>query len=98
MQPRPAGIGPRTRIIDVAAPAATRILGAEEAATSASLRAATGTSVVEVMQDEPMRTTGKVGIGKETLLHELAKERGAANKTWFSVLGALAAAAVIAGG
>jgi S1-C subfamily serine protease len=98
VQPRPAGIGPRTRIIDVAAPAATRILGAEEAATSASLRAATGTSVVEVMQDEPMRTTGKVGIGKETLLHELAKERGAANKTWFSVLGALAAAAVIAGG
>jgi S1-C subfamily serine protease len=98
VQPRPAGIGPRTRIIDVAAPAATRILGAEEAATSASLRAATGTSVVEVMQDEPMRSTGKVGIGKETLLHELAKERGAANRTWFSVLGALAAAAVIAGG
>jgi S1-C subfamily serine protease len=98
VQPRPVGVGPRTRIIDVAAPAATRILGADEAATSASLRAATGTSVVEVMQDEPMRSTGKVGIGKETLLHELAKERGAANRTWFSVLGALAAAAVIAGG
>ncbi len=97
VQPRPAGAGPRTRIIDVAAPAATRILDAEEAAT-ASMPAATGTSVVEVMQDEPTRSSGKVGIGKETLLHELAKERGAANRTWFSVLGALAAAAVIAGG
>jgi serine protease Do len=98
VQPRPVGAGPRTRIIDVAAPAATRILGADEAATSASLRAATGTSVVEVIVDEPTRSTGKTGIGKETLLHELAKERGAANRTWFSVFGALAAAAVIAGG
>jgi len=98
VQPRPAGAGPRTRIIDIATPAATRIINADEAATSTSLRAAPGTSVVEVILEEPNSSTGKTGIGKETLLHELAKERGAANRTWFSVFGALAAVAILAGG
>ena len=97
LQPRPVGVGARTRIVDVDAPASTRILSADEAAATASLRAATGTSVVEMPADDPIPPAGKAGIGKETLLHELAKERGAANRTWFSVLAAFAAAAVIAG-
>ena len=96
VQPRPPGVGPRTRIVDVATPAATRILDADEAATSASLRAATGTSVLVMTQDKG--SAGKVGIGKETLLHELEKERSAANRTWLSVFAALVAAAVIGGG
>jgi serine protease Do len=96
LQPR-LGAGARTRIVDVVTPTATRVVSANEAATAVSLRAATRSTVVELPPDDPDWPAAKTGIGKDTLLHELAKERSTANRTWFSVLGGLAVVVAIVG-
>jgi len=102
VEPRPANLSGRTRVIDTTV-AATRVVNAAEAATVAStaveLKAGTPSTTITAVQDEPVGPqTGKIGVGRDTMLHEIAKERAATNRTWFAALGGLAAICVIGGG
>ncbi len=101
VQPRPANLAARTRVIDTTA-AATRVVNAATAATVAStaieMKARTpSTTITAVREDATSEPPSKAGIGRETMLREIAKERSTTSRTWFAALGGLAAVCAIGG-
>jgi hypothetical protein len=100
LQPRPASLVARTRVFD-AVTAATRVVPAGEAATVAStaVEVETGWPATSktAPQSEPVGQTGKRGVGRETLLHEIAKERSHLDRKWLAALSGLAAVGLIGG-
>jgi serine protease Do len=95
VQPRPANLVARTRVIDVSDTAATRVIDtAGIAARDAVLAGDTGIEP-PVQKFEP---PPKVGVGKETVLHLLGEERRATSRVWISSLAGLAAVVALGGG
>ena len=96
VQPRPANLVARTRVIDVSDAAATRVIDtAGIAARDAVLAGDTGIQPPPVPKFEP---PPKVGVGKETVLHLLGEERRATSRVWVSSLAGLAAVVALGGG
>lgn len=102
IDPRPTGLASRTRVIDAVLPAATRVLTAAEASTLAAtaigISAGSGATTRVTAPNETSGQIGKIGIGRETMLHEIARDRGATNRKWFTALAGLAGIALIGGG
>ncbi|MGH6812274.1 MAG: trypsin-like peptidase domain-containing protein [Methylocella sp.] len=95
VQPRPANLVARTRVIDVGDAAVTRaIKTAGTSARDAVSTSDTGTEPAFQKFEPPP----KVGVGKETLLHMLGEERRAASRIWTSSLAGLAVVGVLGGG
>lgn len=94
IQPRPAKMQARTRMIDVEASNATRIMKAAETVT-ATVTAEVATNA-RTKADEV--AAAKAGVGKNTVLHMLSEERKTVNRSWMSAVAALAAFVVLGGG
>ncbi len=95
VQPQPANLVARTRVIDISDAAATRVIDtAGIAARDAVLASDTGIQP-PVPKFEP---PPKVGVGKETVLHLLGEERRATSRVWISSLAGLAAFVALGGG
>lgn len=99
VQPRPANLVARTRVIDISGAAATRIVqtagfAAHEAAQDMVSKAALDVAPAAPRYEEPP----KPGVGKETLLHMLGEERRATRGMWASSLAGLAAFLALGGG
>ncbi|MGH6823121.1 MAG: FHA domain-containing protein, partial [Methylocella sp.] len=95
VQPRPAYLVSRTRIIDIGGAAATRVI--EAAGIAARDAALTSEMSVEPAMQK-LDPPPKVGVGKETVLHLLGEERRATSRVWISSLAGLAAFVALGGG
>ncbi len=95
VQPRPAYMVSRTRVIDVSDAAATRVIEtAGIAARDAVPASDTGIKPAIQKFEQPP----KVGVGKETVLHLLGEERRATSRVWISSLAGFAAFVALGGG
>jgi serine protease Do len=91
VQPRPAYLVARTRVIDISDAAATRVI--ETAGIAA--RDAGSASEMSIQKFEQPR---KGGVGKETVIHLLGEERRATSRVWISSLAGFAAFVALGGG
>ena len=82
VQPRPASLAARTRVLAAVDPAATRVV----AAAGASAAAAT------------QKLPAKVGIGKNTVQMMLREERKKTSQVWMGAMGAVLAFVLVGGG
>ncbi|MCW2317527.1 S1-C subfamily serine protease [Rhodoblastus acidophilus] len=104
LSPRPANLLARTKLVDIPAPAATRVLQTTE--TSTALGTAYDVkAVVGATTQTPTSFGGKEAIGRTTMLHELDKvrdeaqrERKSAGLVWAGAFGGLVLLAVAGGG
>jgi len=108
LQPRPANLVARTKIIDVA-PAVTRLINATPTATAGTAFDATAVGAATTSQTQGISATGtqsgaaaaKETIGRNTMLHEIGKVRAEAEKeqqeTKKQWLAAFAAVVLLAG-
>jgi serine protease Do len=95
VQPRPANLVARTRVIDVSDAAATRVIDTAGIAARDAVLAGDTDIQPPVPKFEP---PPKVGVGKETVLHLLGEERRATSRVWVSSLAGLAAVVALGGG
>lgn len=97
VQPRPAHLVARTRVMDVAGSAATRIMETAETAASTAVQNAVtkngGGPAFQTYEPQP-----KSGIGKETVLRMLGEERRAAKNIWIAAVAGLAVVIALGGG
>jgi pSer/pThr/pTyr-binding forkhead associated (FHA) protein/S1-C subfamily serine protease len=101
VQPRPANLGVRTRVIDVPNEATTRVVSTNVAPTVAStIRTAAWTAAPENQSPPPPPPPPPPpqGIGKETLLREIQKESGKSTRVLKLTLAGVGALAVAIGG
>ncbi|MDQ6703031.1 MAG: trypsin-like peptidase domain-containing protein [Pseudomonadota bacterium] len=95
VQPRPANLVTRTRVIDISDAAATRVIKTAGIAA----RDAVSTSDMDIEPAiQKFEPPPKVGVGKETVLHLLGEERRATSRVWISSLAGLAAFVALGGG
>lgn len=98
VQPRPANMVARTRVIDLNAPATTRVVKTSEiAASSAALDAATKSNINIEPPIRKEAPPAKPGIGKDTVLRMLGEERRTANRVLIPWLAGLAAVVALGG-
>ncbi len=86
LDPRPANLAGRTRVISLVDAAATRLLDTKDIGVMPQTSS---------LQDVP---PPKIGVGKETVQRMLAVERGSTNRIWITVTAAVAALVVIVSG
>jgi serine protease Do len=92
IQPRPASMAMRTSIIDALDSTMTRAITgvtSDHSGTREVVTSTTGTNQV---------APPKVGVGKETVLRMLSKERKDTSRTWMGAMAAVLAVAVVGGG
>lgn len=94
IQPRPAKMEARTRVLDIEAANATRIMKAAEGVTATVTAEVAAKS--KTQSDEA--AVVKAGVGKNTVLHMLSEERKTVNRSWMSAVAGLGAFVVLAGG
>ena len=95
VQPRPAYLVARTRVIDISDAAATRVI---ETARTAARDAALASEMSVEPANQKFESPPKVGVGKETMLHMLGEERRAASRVWRSWLAVIVAFVILGGG
>ncbi|HXW71914.1 MAG TPA: trypsin-like peptidase domain-containing protein [Methylocella sp.] len=99
VQPRPANMVARTRVMTISDAASTRILKtAEIAASTATQDVSTKSITAESTAPKFEPPPPKPGLGKETVLRLLSEERQATSRTWTSVAAGFAAIAILGGG
>ena len=98
VQPRPANMVSRTRVIDINDQAATRIVKASEIAATAVQDVVTKGNINVEPAMQNFEPPPKPGIGKETVLRMLGEERRNTSRFWISSLAAVAAFAALGGG
>jgi serine protease Do len=92
VQPRPASMAARTRVIDALDTTVTRAIaavsadGTREAAAFTGSKEATGPTVPP-----------KVGVGKETVMRMLSQERKSTSRVWMGSIAAVIALLVVGG-
>ncbi len=99
IQPRPARMEARTRVMSVDAANATRIMKAADAVTStvtSEISARTKTNGDSAASGTG--EAGKMGVGKNTVLHMLSEERRSVSRSWMGTVAALAVFVALAGG
>lgn len=84
----------RTRVLDIEAANATRIMKAAEGVTASVTAEVAEKSKTQT--DEAVAV--KAGVGKNTVLHMLSEERKAVSRSWMSAVAGLGAFIVLAGG
>jgi hypothetical protein len=102
LSPRPANLVARTKVIEIAPVAATRLVGASS--TAFDVKASPGADTTS--STRPFGAPGgKETIGRDTLLHEIGavkaeaeQERKSSNRKWFAALAAVAVLAGVGGG
>jgi serine protease Do len=95
VQPRPAYLVARTRVIDISDAAATRVIETAGIAARDAVLASDKDVEPAIQKFEP---PPKVGVGKETLLHMLGEERKQTSRVWRNSLAAIAAFVILGGG
>jgi serine protease Do len=99
VQPRPANLVSRTRVIDINDPATTRVIKtAEIAASTAAQDVVTKGNISVEPAAQRFEPPPKPGIGKETVIRMLGEERRATSRVWISALVGVAAFAALGGG
>jgi serine protease Do len=91
VQPRPAYLVARTRVIDISDAAATRVI--ETAGLTARDAVLASEMSIQKFEQPP-----KGGVGKETVIHLLGEERRATSRVWISALAGFAAFVALGGG
>jgi serine protease Do len=94
VQPRPARMESRTRVMDLDTSNATRIMRAAEAAATVTSGIATTGKLGDTASSEP----GKAGVGKNTVLAMLTAERRSVSRSWMSAVAGLAVVVALGGG
>ncbi len=95
VQPRPANLVARTRVIDLGDAAATRVI---DTAGIAARDAVTTSNIGVEPAIQKFEPPPKVGVGKETVLHLLDEERRTTSRVWVSSLAGFAAFVALGGG
>ncbi|MGH6838049.1 MAG: trypsin-like peptidase domain-containing protein [Methylocella sp.] len=95
VQPRPAYLVARTRVIDISDAAATRVIETAGIAARDAVLASDKDVEPAIQKFEP---PPKVGVGKETLLHIIGEERQATSRVWRTSLAAIVAFVILGGG
>jgi serine protease Do len=95
VQPRPAYLVSRTRVIDISDAAATRVIETAGIAAREAVLASDADVEPAIQKFEP---PPKVGVGKETVLHLLGEERQATSRVWRNSLAAIVAFVILGGG
>ncbi len=104
VQPRPANLAARTRVmspVDVTATHALATAAASVMGTAELSRIGKGTQEIgpaAVTGARDSAETGKSVVGKETVLRMLFQERQKSTRVWMSSIAAVAAVLVVAGG
>jgi serine protease Do len=99
VQPRPANLVSRTRLIDISDPATTRLIKtAGLAASTAAQDAVTKSNINVEPAAQKFEPPPRPGVGKETIVRMLGEERRAASRVWIFSLAGLAAFATLGGG
>ena len=95
IQPRPVNVEARTRVMDIDSTAATRMMQVADAATSTAT-AEISTKSRALQDGSP--PSGKVGVGKNTVLHMLSEERRTVSRSWMSAVAGLTMFVALGGG
>jgi len=100
VQPRPANMVSRTRVIDITDPASTRIIKATgiTAASTAAQDAVTKGNISVEPALQKFEPPPKPGIGRETVIRMLGEERRSTSRVWISALAGFVAFAALGGG
>jgi len=100
VQPRPANMVSRTRVIDITDPASTRIIKATgiTAASTAAQDAVTKGNINVEPALQKFEPPPKPGIGRETVIRMLGEERRSTSRVWISALAGFVAFAALGGG
>jgi serine protease Do len=88
VDPRPANLASRTRVISPIDTIATRVVAATAAAPQTAEHAASNTATMPV----------KAGVGKATVQRMLVEERRSISRVWMSAIGVIGVVVVLGGG